>query len=322
MTKKRRYYTVIVLQFACWLLTGPEANNQSTFAAEQFEILSPAFFENVTRTCSDKQSPNGVQAQAIFRHLRQLLNIISETSQMPLLAHPVEPATLIPDTTPQNGKCWLATTLPQRLGHVRESIIISSADLDIDLAENSILISSGLVKAVHIRNCIIVGGHAIQVGHDIPLPSDGSPQPNDALRSVFVSGALLDVAHARNTVCLSRHFLRISHATSILLLKPEAARIAHSESPTYLPPERLTFARSPQTLLHFPVVVKKIVPSKSPSAIIETGDGDTAIRIGATINAVDDDGKRHFWTLKHILRNGLIFSDGHRFSTQLVDFDD
>ena len=106
---------------------------------------------------------------------------------------------------------------------VSNSIIIADEVADISYAHNCLILSRGAVRIGHGGSNMVLAGRYIHVSHDnSPISarlvsdrlvgdrSDGEKPV--APPSVLVSGSLLDVSHARRSICAGGKLVEISHA--------------------------------------------------------------------------------------------------------------
>ena len=114
-------------------------------------------------------------------------------------------------------------------GRVSNSIIIADEVADIAYANNCLILSRGAVRISHGGSNMVLAGRYIHVSHDgspnraRSLVGDrvggdravsaraGGEKP-EAPPSVLVSGSLLDVSHARRSICAGGKLVRIGHA--------------------------------------------------------------------------------------------------------------
>ena len=94
-----------------------------------------------------------------------------------------------------------------------KSIILVDGNAKIPFADHCVIIARGAVYVAHGSANTIVAGHYITVSHD------GNIRPGDApSRSLLFSGGVLDIAHAKRTICSAPDLVAISHANGVTFL--------------------------------------------------------------------------------------------------------
>ncbi len=168
------------------------------------------------------------------------------------------------------------------VSHAHDSIILADESIAVSHARNCIIIARGAVDVGHGGGNVIIAGHFIHTSHD------GHPDPQNAggpHGSVLISGSVVDVAHANDTLACAPLAATMSFATNGIFINAPNRNISHERNSTYLTDEsRALPTSSPKHQLIDKWKITQIVPPDDAGngALVATkhGDVETVIRIG------------------------------------------
>lgn len=184
----------------------------------------------------------GVQRRADWSDLRlesslaALLVHLREVTKTPNLALPVALDSVHPEV-PEEGSTitflrnGLFVAERVDIAHADHSIVLAGDHVEISNAKNCIIIASRTANIGHSSGCWIIAGHYIHVSHDGDRPSEDS----DVSRgSVLISGSVIDVSHARNTVIGAPSAVTVGHANDVTFIDSPNRRLGHESRSTLL----------------------------------------------------------------------------------------
>jgi hypothetical protein len=95
------------------------------------------------------------------------------------------------------------------IGFVDKSVILVDGNIKIGFAWDCIIVARGAVYIAHGDRNVVMAGHFIHVSHD------GNHKEGQMQGSLLMSGGVVNVSHAKGSVCSAPTMVRISHATGV-----------------------------------------------------------------------------------------------------------
>jgi len=100
---------------------------------------------------------------------------------------------------------------------ITNSLIVSDGSLSISYCTNCIIVSTGGVEIIHGYGNIVFAKYYITVSHDSPIKVDIKIDPKKTLvSSLYFSGNLLQISHAKESVVSAAKLLKMSHTDGVL----------------------------------------------------------------------------------------------------------
>ena len=198
------------------------------------------------------------------------------------------------------------------LHEAEDSIILAEESIRIGRARNCIIIARGFVEVESGQRNLILAGHYLHVGYDGAFP-------NGAGGSVLISGGIIDVAHARDTICCAPEAAEISGHNIQLINAPSR------EVPNNVSRHRSLTDKTgtlPTTARKHPLMEKlkftQIVSNQLPQlVVIQTDRGEMVIRVDGKIPNPGNvpDAELEGWRLAYIGRDFALFVKGRDYAS-------
>ena len=228
------------------------------------------------------------------------------------------------------------------VGRARHTVILADGSLQIQHAEQCVIIARGAVLIIHGTGNVVLAGRHIEVGFDgdpgagmrRPPPPRGNapaarlnaPRPGGSL---LVSGGTIFVAHASDTVCSAPQAVRMSHAHSSTFLNSPNVPAARPDNFPVRPGEEPEVMRSLEAGDLGPLVPRqrpnplegkvKVTDVVSGGvrgfAVVEEGGLERVVRPGADLvpggqAAAAVPAEKGGWKLVAVGDRFAVFSDG------------
>lgn len=199
-----------------------------------------------------------------------------------------------------------------KVAHARNSIILADESAEVSSADDCLIIARGAVRISHCRRCFVIAGHFIEAGHD------GHARPGiqgGNTGSVFLSGAVVRIAHATGTVVCAPVTAAISRASDATFINTPNRLKSIADDSGLLP------RGEPYNPLLGKLTITQIVSVESSieRALVaaESEDGEVVIRIGKPLPAALQKAKG--WQLVFVGENFALFAKDDQLAGLYVD---
>jgi hypothetical protein len=212
----------------------------------------------------------------------------------------------------ENG---LFVTKRGKVSHAQKSIILTDESIEVSHAHNCLIIARGAVDVSHGSRNVILAGHFIHMSHD----GHGDPRsPDGPSGSVLLSGSVVDVSHANDTIVCAPLAATMSFTTNAVFINSPNRNISYESNSHYITDESGTLptVSSEHQLIDRLKITRIAPPDDSGSgALVATrhANVETVIRVGDAIpNATDDE--LQGWKLVFVGEGFALFAKDGQFA--------
>lgn len=202
------------------------------------------------------------------------------------------------------------------VSHAKRSILLADGNLRVSFAHDCIIIARGAVSIAHGSGNFVAAGHYVHTSHDGNAPPDGKRERPAG--SLLLSGAVLDVSHAKGSICMAPQAVRISFAAEVTFMNSPNVEVSHEKNCTRLGDAKTPLASGPRKnplagKFKITQLVKPNDAGQGALVVLERNGIESVVRLGAEI--ADGQGKTISalagWKLSFVGEDFALFSKGH-----------
>ncbi len=276
------------------LIVAVIAMPRPTLADLPQDDAKPSAFDTVLQraaqaAASDEWTKVGWSDMQLESSLSELIDDLQEITknkhiELPTTFDTVRPAISRDGSNIAHLKNGLFVTKRGTVAHAHDSIILADESIEVSHARNCLIIARGAVDVAHGSRNVIIAGHFIHTSADGP-PDPESPGPNG---SVLISGSVVNVPHANDTIACAPLAVTMSFATNGIFINSPNRNISHEQNSTYFTDESGTLPTSSLThpLIDKLMIIRIVAPDDSGNgSLVATNHAnvESVIRIGDAI---------------------------------------